>query len=238
MEIHFLVIYRLKKFTNSFKFRNCSMVPIFFIILVAYFILFCFFIYILICGNNKFHRDGFIGKLYYNLMVRFPNYCDQLAKKIIPKRFQNENPKDPTCLGKGGPCRYFICGFYMFIYACFIIVYVHYVHPQLHFLYSSHLQLHRILTFLVLPWPWLIFIAFQYMDPGEITPTNVLSYMKKYPYDHVLYEEGKICSTLHIPVVARSRYCRYTKRRVAYAFFKIKRKKRGDKNFDNINVKE
>ena len=192
------------------------MVPVFFIIILCYVILFCFFVYILICGNNKFHRDGCVGKLYYYLMVRFPNYCDQLAKKIVPKRFKKENPKDPTCLGKGGPCRYFICVFYMFIYAVFIFVYIRDIHPNLQHIYSSHLEIHRILSFLVLPWPWIIFIAFQFMDPGEITPTNVLSYMKRYPYDNVLYREGKVCPTLHIPVVARSRYCRYTRRRVAY----------------------
>ena len=106
----------------------------------------------------------------------------------------------------------------MIIYAIFIVVYVYYIHPQVKYIYPKHTQMHRYLTFLVLPWPWIIFIAFQYMDPGVITPTNVYSYMKKYPYDNVLYRQGKVCPTLHVPVVARSRYCRYTKRRVAYVF--------------------
>ncbi|OHT02119.1 hypothetical protein TRFO_07325 [Tritrichomonas foetus] len=197
------------------------MVPLFLLILLIYFLFLSFFIYVLICGNNKFHRDGFIGKVYYLMMVKLPAKLNSCATKFIPKKYAN-NTNATSCMGKGGPCRYFIAIFYMCIYAFFVGVYVYYIHPQVPRLYPNHVQLHRILTFLVLPWPWIIFIAFQFMDPGEITPTNVLSYMKEYPYDNAIHPEGRVCRTLHIPIVARSRYCQYTNRRVAYVHFNSK----------------
>lgn len=195
------------------------MIPPFFLILIAYILILGFFIYVLICGNNKFHRNGCIGKIFNFFMVKIPDSCNRCALKLLPKRFQAQNHKDPACLGKGGPCRFFICGFYMTIYLGFTIIYLHWVHPVVPYIYPTHPTIHSVLSFLVLPWPWIIFIAFQFMDPGQITPTNVLSYLKKYPYDNAIYIPGKICSTLHIPVVPRSRYCRYTQKRVAYVIF-------------------
>lgn len=209
------------------------MIPLFIIFLATFFVLFCFFIYILICGNNNFHRNGFIGKLYNDIMIRFPNYCNNLANKLFPKQKKDKKKRESECIGKGGPCYYFIFIFYITIYAGFVFAYVRFVHPQLQNVYKSHLEVHRVLTFLVLPWPWVLFVAFQFMDPGEITPKNVFSYIKKYPYDNVLYVEGKVCPTLHVPVVARSRYCRYTKKRIAYVFlfsYQILKKVTASKN--------
>jgi hypothetical protein len=57
--------------------------------------------------------------------------------------------------------------------------------------------------------------ALHFMDPGEITPENVEAYLEDYPYDDVLYTR-RICFSQKIPIPARSRYCRYTHKRVAY----------------------
>jgi hypothetical protein len=100
------------------------------------------------------------------------------------------------------------------IYTFFIVVYLLFVHSNLENIYSHHLALHRLLSYLVLPWPWLIFVALQFYDPGEITRENVKSYINLYPLDRVLYFP-KVCPTLKLPVVARSRFCRYTGRRIA-----------------------
>jgi hypothetical protein len=57
-------------------------------------------------------------------------------------------------------------------------------------------------------------IALQRLDPGRITAANVESYLIIYPYDNVLYF-NRFCKTLNIPIPARSRYCRFTRQRVA-----------------------
>jgi hypothetical protein len=77
---------------------------------------------------------------------------------------------------------------------------------------------HIILSYLMLLIPWIFFFAFQCVNPGVINSSNVDSYLAAYPYDSVLYVP-KMCPTDHIPVVPRSRYCRFTRKRVAYLSF-------------------
>jgi palmitoyltransferase len=117
-------------------------------------------------------------------------------------------------MGQGGPCRYFIFIFYAILYSTFIACYTHFVHPSVPYIYSSHIALHRVLTFLVHPWPWLIVLFLQFYDPGVITRENVNSYIALFPFDSVLYPP-QFCRTLLIPAVARSRFCQYTNRRIA-----------------------
>ena len=182
-----------------------------FIALGIYFALALLMVYVLMCGNNKFHRSGIIGKMYVFLMGTVPDTMERWFTKMLPKRCQ---PGRGGCLGKNGPCRYFIFLFYVGIYVGFIVVYLSRIHPNLEHVYSSHLGLHRVLSFLVLPGPWIICLILQIIDPGTITAENVRSYLEQYKYDNVLYTP-KQCRTLHLPVVARSRYCKYTERRVA-----------------------
>ena len=183
--------------------------------------LFIFFLYVLICGNNKFHRDGCIGEIYYSLMFRFPNFLNTFFLKFVPEKFKSKDPKDPVCLGQGGFCRYFIILFYLSFYLAFFVIYMVYLFPNMHILYPENTRFFIILHIISASASWIIVIALQFMDPGEITATNVLSYLKDYPFDNVLYKKGNMCRTLHIPVVPRSRYCRYTHKRVAYAFLLV-----------------
>lgn len=182
--------------------------------LLVYLIAIAFLIYVFICGNNKYHREGFIGSVYRFVTIKVPDACSSCMNMLLPERCQCKG--EESCFGVGGPCRFFIAGFYICIYAGFVIIYMIYVYPYINSLFS-HPDFARFFSFFVLPWPWVIFIAFQYMDPGLITRTNVKSYLEIYPHDNVLYRP-KICSTDHIPVVPRSRYCKYTHRRVAYVF--------------------
>jgi palmitoyltransferase len=179
-----------------------------FILLAAYLVFSVTFLYVLMCGNNKLHRDGLVGRLYRLVVQGIPAGFHAVLERLFPGRCGR------TIIGRGGPCRYLILLFYAGLYLVFIGVYTHDVHPHLPRLYSRWIGLHRALTFLVLPWPWLIVLLLQFYDPGEITRENVLSYMALFPYDHVLYEP-KYCRTLLVPAVARSRFCRYTERRIA-----------------------
>lgn len=70
----------------------------------------------------------------------------------------------------------------------------------------------------VLPFPWIFTAILHFANPGVITKENVDAYLELYPYDYVLYSP-KECTTLKIPVVPRSRFDRYTNRRIAYVFY-------------------
>ena len=52
-------------------------------------------------------------------------------------------------------------------------------------------------------------------DPGYISPLNHEEHLCLYPYDHVLFYPGLICSTCQLPKPARSKHCRICKQCVA-----------------------
>jgi hypothetical protein len=182
-------------------------------VFAGYAIFLVFLIYVFICGNNRFHRSGFIGSCYRFIFDTIPQWCGNLALRFCPERCNGSGPGG--CCGPKGPCRYFIILFYAVLYAFLIVVYVRRVTPYLRHIYPDNFDLHARLTFLVLPWPWLIVLLLRFYDPGIVNRHNVNSYMKEYPPDNVLYHPH-VCPTLRIPVPARSRYCRYTNRRVAF----------------------
>jgi hypothetical protein len=94
------------------------------------------------------------------------------------------------------------------------------VFPDLPFIFPESYKFHAFMAFFVLPWPWVIVITLHYLDPGSITKTNVESWLKAYPYDNILYSRT-ICDTLKIPVPARSRFCKFTQKRIAYISFTL-----------------
>jgi hypothetical protein len=120
-------------------------------------------------------------------------------------------------MGPNGSCRYFIAIFFAVIYAGFAISYLVFCLPNLPHLYPESYHFHILISVFILPWPWVVVFKLHFMDPGWITAENVESYLQVYPYDRVLYNRH-ICHTQRIPVPARSRFCQYTRKRVAYFF--------------------
>ena len=182
------------------------------IVLLSYIVIFAFFTYVMICGNSNFHRNGIIGAIYRFFTKKLPSFIRNKLCFFLPKKKEGKD----GCIGPGGPCRYFVAVFFYIIYFVFAAVYLLKVYPRIDEFYTSP-SFHRFFSWWVLPWTWVCFIIFQFADPGVITKENVISYLKRYPYDGRMYKPG-ICPTLNIPIVARSRYDRYTKRRIAYVF--------------------
>jgi len=187
----------------------------FVVMLVGYLILIGFLLYVVICGNNKFHRNGLVGWCYRFFTDVIPRVIRRVANKICPCWFRGKSGEE-LCFGPNRCCRYCVVVFYYGIYIFFMASYLFDCYPFLEVLHPATYQIHKFLSFFVLPWPWIIVIALHAMDPGEITNENVESYLKIYPYDNVLYSPS-FCRTLHIPVVPRSRYCRYSRKRIAFS---------------------
>jgi len=184
--------------------------------LIIYLIFIGFLLYVIICGNNKFHRNGCIGWCYRLFTDVIPSLVRRVASKICPCWFHGKSGDEP-CMGPNRCCRHCVVVFYFGIYVFFIASYLSDCYPFLEFLHPTTYPVHRFLSFFVLPWPWVIVVLLHTMDPGEITSENVESYLKLYPYDNILYVPH-FCRTLHIPVVPRSRFCRYTQKRIAFFF--------------------
>lgn len=195
------------------------MIQIFIIFTILYAILILFLVYVSMCGMNKFHRNGIIGSIYRFLNFKLQNYISKFFIKICPccSKFTQKKDEDHECMGPKGKCRYFIAIFFYVIYMIFCISFFSCCYPNLEKIHPNTYKFHKFFSLFVLPWPWVIFIYLQFADPGEITDENVESYLKIYPYDNVIYYPA-LCPTLKIPVVPRSRYCKYTNKRVAYVF--------------------
>lgn len=185
----------------------------FFWLLGAYLFLIGFIIYVMICGNNKFHRNGCVGWVYRQIVWHIPNFCNRVSGKIFPC-CRSKDGQPTKCMGVNGPCRYFVITFFFAIYVIFIAGYICHCYSYLPLIFPRYYGVARFFSIFVLPWPWVLVLVLHYMDPGEITAENVESYLKAYPYDNLLYKR-KICPTLKIPCPARSRYCKYTRKRIA-----------------------
>ncbi|EAX93149.1 DHHC zinc finger domain containing protein [Trichomonas vaginalis G3] len=156
------------------------------------------------------HKNGFVGKTYRFITNIFPNFIRKVFCRCLP---QNEENVRDGCIGPGSPFKYSIAVFFYIIYIFFIIVYLGSVYPHISDIYS-YPQFHRFFSIWVLPWTCVCFLIFQIADPGVINAKNVNGYLKMYPFDDVMYRPN-ICPTQHIPIVSRSRYDRWTKRRIA-----------------------
>ena len=178
--------------------------------LLIYCLLLSFLIYVFICGNTDCHRDGFIGAVYQFLTLRIPKLFRRIFKKY---HIGNQSSK---CCCIFGCFRYFTFAFFIFIYVFFVLVNLFNVFPDAEEIFSDP---HRYLfwSLFVLPWPWIFVLILQFVDPGTITSTNVNAYLEMYPYDNLLYKPA-ICKTTKLPIVPRSRYDRFSNRRIAYVF--------------------
>ena len=191
-------------------------------ILLTYLFLLSIGLYIMIFGNNKCHRNGIVGSLYRFFSLYLPEFLNKFFRKIF--KLKNKPTEEDSCMGKGGPCRYFILIFFIIFFSFIILIYFLFIYPYLNILYENPIK-HQFLSIFLVPIPWIIVILLQFIDPGEINSTNVNSYLEKYPHDEVIYKK-KMCPTLKIPVVPRSRYCNYTHKRIAYVFIIFKKKKK------------
>jgi hypothetical protein len=102
---------------------------------------------------------------------------------------------------------------YLFGYLAFGSLYFIEVYPHLS-LCLENPEFHGLFSIILSFGPLALLLLFRASNPGTITADNVDSYLQIYPYDSVIYRPAK-CAKLMIPAVPRSRYCPWTKQRIA-----------------------
>ena len=191
-------------------------------IILIYILFLAFIIYVFMCGNTTFHRDGIIGSFYRFFTKKIPTAIAIIFNKIIPKRIRKSRHSNHNCFFNccSNFLRYLIIFFFYLIYLFFIFVNFCNVYPKADEIFKDS-SLYLYISILVLPFPWIFVIVLNCVDPGTITPTNVRSYLEIYPYDNVIYKPA-VCKTTKLPVVPRSRDDRFTGKRIAFVFKKKK----------------
>jgi hypothetical protein len=101
--------------------------------------------------------------------------------------------------------------FFLSLYFGLLVEYYLSIYPLLDAEFP-HPRAMKLVSFIVTPWPLVLFVALQLADPGEIVSTNVLSYLDRYPADGCLYTD---CFHEGSPIVPRSRFCGRTHRWIA-----------------------
>lgn len=169
--------------------------------------------YIVMCGTDPSHSNGCVGWLHKLIIVRAPNWIAEILMRVFPAMKRKWN-KGAGCIGVNGPCHYLSLVIFTVIYGSLGYVYFKSCYKYLKFVFPATHVFQKCLIFGALPMPWIIFLVLQKIDPGEITEGNVEMYLRRYPYDDVIYQK-KECSTLGFLAPARSRYCRFTRKRIA-----------------------
>ena len=170
---------------------------IFMFLFVLHFVVLVMLIFVLIFGNIRRFRNMFIGKAYRFLRIRFPVYLKS---------------KFPSGCGK---LKFPFAIFYFAIYVYFFLVFVAEVVSILRWMMPNHYRFLVPFSYFLTLVPWILLILLRLRGPGVINKNNVSEYLKKYPYDNVIYK-SKTCPTDGIPVVPRSRYCRFTGHRIPF----------------------
>ena len=152
--------------------------------------------YALIFGNTASHRDGWCGKFY------------RWVTRTAPGKMDTKGVERGLMA--------MVVGFDVVIYALFVGCHAYYVVPNISAVFGSHSVLHRVMPIVLVSLPWVMFFVCRMADPGVITKENVDGYLELYKFDGCLYTPKEVNG---IPAVARSRWCRYTDRLIAYSCF-------------------
>jgi hypothetical protein len=170
-----------------------------------------FLFYVLIYGTHSCHRGDCIGSLYQFLFVRMPVRFSHFILSKFPWLDFDSLPRDDS--GKRRRCRHFIAVLFGSIYVLGILNYYTRIYPHLDEEFPFPRAM-KWISYFVTPWPVVLYFVFQFVNPGEITNTNVLSYLALYPADGKLYCDSLIPGTVW-PAVPRAHYCRWTNRWIA-----------------------
>lgn len=165
------------------------------------------------------HGILIIALLFSIITYHNQNTISRFLFTYIPNKIINlfpdnlKNQPISSLIGKNGPFKHVFIFIYYITYHFIMIIFFITVFPNFKFILQNP-EFHFIFTFIIMLIPWIIVLLFQFIDPGIINSKNVDDYLKHYPYDNVIYHPGK-CSKLLIPSVPRSRYCIFTKKRIA-----------------------
>lgn len=179
--------------------------------LLLYFLFFIFLIYVMTCGSSERHRRDFIGKTYEYITFQLPSVCCNYCLFCVPAKYRKEIKKEYE--SETGLFKYIIAVFFVMIYIFFAAVYQIVCEPESNIFFPNSTKY----SYILLIFPVLFALITHFADPGVITKDNYMAYVQKYPYDGVIYKEHT-CKTMGVLAPARSRYCRYTNRRIAYVF--------------------
>ena len=176
-------------------------------ILVIYLVAVVLFLYVLIMGNSRYHRDGWVGWASVwlakspRLAIYYPAYlyyrdeakASALESSVYEHLFAKKHPYMQIA--------------YVLLTGGAVILYFWKAFPLILAIPDGHIHLYSAPASAAAA--ILLFLRACYSDPGTITDNSTVGL---YPYDESLYFKGAKCVTCKTVKPARSKHCKLCNR--------------------------
>lgn len=163
-----------------------------------------FFIYVLLFGPTRYHRNGAIGRLHLFLTMSLPGLVRRAAVSIFGRRLVNwAAGRIHHLLFERHPLMQI---FYLFLFFGGLYCFVRDGWP---YLYSARYTspVHIVTSWISIVITIYMFTMACVTDPGYISKKNVKELCKQRKFDGVIFKSDVMCRTCGIEKPARSKHC-------------------------------
>jgi len=167
-------------------------------------------LFVLLFGESAAFRDTIVGKTHWFFTQGLCHYSGRAVRGVFGERAETAlSGVGEYCCDRPNP----------FMQLCYLLLvlggYFVFCERAFEFIPGPHLASYHLFTGpLAVAVGLGLFLLTSFSDPGTVTAANVEAHLRAFAHDGQLYRP-KQCSTLRLPVPARSKFCRVTNRRVA-----------------------
>lgn len=179
----------------------------------VYLVFFFLFLYVLLFGQTKMHKDGKVGRVHSclkNCAFSFLSGCIQcFGDSFIFRYF--DGVKNYVFFSKNPLMQLF----YLCIISGNVLCYCVFVLPHRSEFDAEFPPFVFYFGYVLCVNAYVSFFVASFSNPGIVTKKSLSRFCSAFEYDHVLYQKKDFCRYCRLPKPARAKHCRLTNRCVS-----------------------